>query len=114
MIDDLFLKIIRREIKAEIVHETDEVLAFRDITPQAPVHILVVPKLHIRTLNDLNSQHTELVGKLLLAATEVARNEGISEDGYRLVMNCGADGGQSVGHIHVHVLGGRVLGWPPG
>lgn len=114
MSDDLFLKIIEREIPADIVYETDEVLAFRDINPQAPTHILVIPKEHIRTTNELESDHSELIGKLVLAATELASQEGIAEEGYRLVMNCNRAGGQAVYHIHLHLLGGRQMGWPPG
>jgi histidine triad (HIT) family protein len=114
MPDDLFLKIINREIPADIVYETDRVLAFRDINPQAPVHILVIPKEHIRTLDDLGPEHTELAGTLLLAAVEIARQEGLSEDGYRVVISCKGAGGQMVYHIHLHLLGGRQMKWPPG
>jgi histidine triad (HIT) family protein len=114
MSDDLFLKIINREIPADIVYETDEILAFRDIAPQAPIHILVIPKEQIRTVNDLTKGHTGLVGKLFMAAAELAAKEGIAEDGYRLVMNCNRAGGQAVYHIHLHLLGGRQMGWPPG
>jgi len=114
MSDDLFVKIINREIPADIVFETDEVLAFRDINPQAPTHVLIIPKEPIRTMNDLASEHTELVGKLFLAAAELARQEGIAEDGYRVVMNCNRAGGQAVYHIHLHLLGGRQMNWPPG
>jgi len=114
MSDDLFLKIINREIPADIVYETDDLLAFRDISPQAPLHVLIIPKQHIRTINDLGVEHSELVGKLFLAAAEIAQNEGIAEDGYRVVMNCNGAGGQAVYHIHLHLLGGRQMGWPPG
>jgi len=114
MPDDLFIKIINREIPADIVYETDEVLAFRDINPQAPVHILIIPKEHIRTLNDLESKHAAVAGKLFLVAAELAKSEGIAEEGYRVVMNCNSAGGQAVYHIHLHLLGGRQLGWPPG
>jgi len=114
MSDDLFLKIINREIPAEIIYETDEILAFRDINPQAPVHVLIIPKEHIRTMNDMVSEHTEIAGKLFLVAAEIARNEGIAEDGYRVVMNCNRGGGQAVYHIHLHLLGGRQMSWPPG
>ena len=109
MSDDLFLKIIDRQIPADIVYETDELLAFRDIAPKAPTHILIIPKVHIRTVNDLESDHAELVGKMYLAAAELARREGIADDGYRLVMNCNPNGGQEVYHIHLHLLGGRRL-----
>jgi histidine triad (HIT) family protein len=114
MTDDLFLKIIKREIPAEIVYETDEILAFRDINPQAPVHILIIPKEPIATLNDLEPGHAGLVGKLVLAATDIAREEGLSDDGYRVVINCNKGGGQMVFHIHLHLLGGRQMTWPPG
>jgi histidine triad (HIT) family protein len=114
MSDDLFLKIINREIPADIVFETDEILAFRDVNPQAPVHVLIIPKEHIRTMNDIAPEHTEMAGKLFQVAAEVARNEGIAEDGYRVVMNCNRAGGQAVYHIHLHLLGGRQMGWPPG
>jgi histidine triad (HIT) family protein len=114
MSEDLFLKIISREIPADIVYETEEVLAFRDINPQAPVHILIIPKIHIRTMNDLRTQHAELVGQLMIAASEIAAKEGLSNDGYRVVMNCNKHGGQMVFHIHLHLLGGRQMEWPPG
>jgi histidine triad (HIT) family protein len=114
MSDDLFLKIINREIPADIIYETDDVLAFRDINPQAPLHALIIPKSHIRTINDLEHEHQELVGKLFLAAAEIASREGVAEDGYRVVMNCGERGGQAVYHIHLHLLGGRQMSWPPG
>lgn len=110
MSEDLFLKIIDREIPADIVYETDELLAFRDIAPKAPTHILIIPKVHIRTVNDLEPKHSELVGKMFLIAAELADQEGISEDGYRLVMNCNRAGGQVVFHIHLHLLGGREMG----
>lgn len=111
---DLFLKIINREIPADIVYETESVLGFRDINPQAPVHVVIIPKEHIETTDDLTESHENLAGKLLLAATEIARNEGIAESGYRLVMNCRNHGGQTVFHIHMHLLGGRQMQWPPG
>lgn len=114
MVDDLFLKIINREIPADIVYETDKILAFRDISPKAPVHILIIPKEHIETINDLETGHTEMIGELFLAAAEIAAKEGIAENGYRVVMNCNQHGGQAVYHIHLHLLGGRQMGWPPG
>jgi histidine triad (HIT) family protein len=110
----LFAKIIRREIPADIVYETDDVLAFRDIHPQAPVHVLVIPKLPIDRLANAGADHAELLGKVLLGAAEVARQEGLEEAGYRVVINNGEHAGQSVFHLHAHVLGGRPLGWPPG
>ena len=114
MSDDLFLKIISREIPADIIYENDDVLAFRDLNPQAPLHVLIIPKTHIRTINDMQVKDAELFGKLFLAAKEIAANEGIAEDGYRVVMNCNAGAGQSVFHIHLHLLGGRRFDWPPG
>ena len=114
MSDDLFLKIINREIPADIIYETDDVIAFRDINPQAPVHVLIIPKEQIKTINDLEAGHGGIVGKLVLVAAEIARAEGIAEDGYRVVMNCNEAGGQAVYHIHLHLIGGRQMGWPPG
>lgn len=114
MADELFLKIINREIPADIVYETDELLAFRDINPQAPTHILIIPKVLIPTVNDLEPDHSELIGKMFLVGRELADLEGVAEDGYRLVMNCGKQGGQAVYHIHLHLLGGRQMEWPPG
>ena len=114
MSEDLFLKIIEREIPADIVYESEEILAFRDINPQAPVHVLIIPKVQIRTVNDIEPKHTDLIGKMFLVAAEIARDEGFAEDGYRVVMNCNQAGGQLVYHIHLHLLGGRQMGWPPG
>jgi len=112
--DDLFLKILNREIPADIVYENDEVLAFRDIDPQAPVHILIIPKRRIATVNDLEDGDAELMGRLLLAARDIAVSEKLADNGYRLVFNCNRHGCQSVYHIHLHLLGGRQLAWPPG
>lgn len=114
MSDTLFTQIINREIPADIVYESDDVLAFRDISPQAPLHILIIPKQPIPTINDLRDGHAELVGKLFLAAATIAAEEGVAEDGYRVVMNCNKAGGQMVYHIHLHLLAGRQMGWPPG
>lgn len=112
--DCLFCKIIRKEIDSNIVHEDEDLLAFRDISPQAPTHILIVPKEHIATLNDLEADHAELTGKILLAAKQLAARDGIDQSGYRCVFNCQRGAGQSVFHIHLHLLGGRPLAWPPG
>jgi histidine triad (HIT) family protein len=112
--DCLFCKIVRREIPADVVYEDGDVLAFRDINPQAPVHMLVIPKKHIATLNDLTASDGEVVGKLVLAARDLARREGIADAGYRTLMNCNVHGGQSVFHLHLHLLGGRAMKWPPG
>lgn len=114
MSEDLFLKIIDRKIPADIVYENDEVLAFRDVNPQAPVHVLIIPKIHIRTVNDIAPDHAELVGSLFLAAKKIAEIEGVAEEGYRLVMNCNEGAGQTVFHIHLHLIAGRRLAWPPG
>ena len=114
MSDTIFGKIIAREIPADIVYETDEVLAFRDINPQAPTHILIIPKREIATLNDLAPEDAPLIGQLFLAARRIAADLGVAESGYRTVMNCNRDGGQDVFHIHLHLLAGRRMGWPPG
>jgi histidine triad (HIT) family protein len=111
--DCLFCKIARKEIPADIVYEDDDVLAFRDIRPQAPVHVLVIPKRHIASLADLTQEDKDVMGHVTLVASRLARDLGVSE-GYRVVINCGKDAGQSVFHIHMHLLGGRSLGWPPG
>ncbi len=112
MTDCLFCKMANGEIKPDIVHEDDKVLAFRDINPQAPVHILIIPKQHIATLNDLDDPM--LAGQLLLTARDLAKQEGLNEEGYRTVFNCNQQGGQEVYHIHLHLLGGRQMTWPPG
>jgi len=108
----LFCRIVRREIPATIVAETDDMVAFRDITPRAPVHVLVIPKQHVASLNEATD--AAQLGKLSLLATEIARAEGIAESGYRTVINTGPDAGQTVFHVHLHLLGGRDMGWPPG
>lgn len=110
----LFCKMVTREITPEIVYENDDVLAFKDINPQAPVHVLIVPKRHVSTINDIEPADAELIGRLFLAAKEVALQEGVGERGYRTLMNCNADGGQLVFHVHLHLLAGRRMGWPPG
>lgn len=113
MADTIFGKIIRGEIPARIVHDDERCLAFHDVAPQAPVHVLVIPKQPIASLAAATSDDRDLLGHLVLVATDLARSLGL-DDGYRLVVNCGPDGGQSVDHLHVHLLGGRRLGWPPG
>jgi histidine triad (HIT) family protein len=110
MTDTIFHRIIRREIPADIVLETDELIAFRDIAPQAPVHVLFVPKVDIPTLDDLDAAKAGVVGKLVLAASEYARREGLARDGYRLVLNCNDHGGQTVFQLHLHLLAGAPLG----
>jgi histidine triad (HIT) family protein len=102
------------EIKPAVVYENDYVLAFRDIHPQAPTHVLIIPKSHIATLDDLSLDDLAIGGELLLAASRIAEQEGLSEDGYRTVINCRAHGGQEVYHLHLHLLGGRRMSWPPG
>ncbi len=111
--ETIFSKIIRREIPADIVYEDDEVLAFKDINPQAPFHVLIIPKTPIATINDIQPDQAELVGKLYLAAAKLAKEQGFANDGYRVVMNCNEHGGQTVYHIHLHMLAGKPLGWPP-
>ena len=110
----IFSKIINKEIHADILFENDKILAFRDISPQAPVHFLVIPKKEIRTINDITEEDKSLIGELFMVAKEIAKKEGISEKGYRTIFNCNEHGGQTVYHIHLHVLGGRQLEWPPG
>jgi histidine triad (HIT) family protein len=110
----IFEKIIRREIPAEIVWEDDDVLAFRDVNPQAPVHVLIVPKRLISRLAEATEEDEALLGKLLLAASKVAEKLDLAKSGYRVVINSGPDAGESVPHLHVHVLGKRPLAWPPG
>jgi histidine triad (HIT) family protein len=112
--ETIFSKIIRREIPATIVYETERILAFRDIQPVAPVHILIIPKAPIVSLAEANVEHATLLGELLFAAAEIARQEGLEEDGYRVVTNIGKNGGQTVFHLHLHLLGGRTCEWPPG
>ena len=114
MDDCIFCKIAAGEIPAEKIYEDEQVVAFRDLGPQAPTHALVIPKRHLATLNDLTESDAELVGRMYLGAKQVAELDGIAEGGYRTVMNCNADGGQTVFHLHLHVLGGRRMTWPPG
>jgi histidine triad (HIT) family protein len=112
--DCIFCKISQKELPATIVYEDDKVLAFDDLHPRAPIHKLIIPRQHIATLNDLKPEHAELVGQLYLVAQKLAKQAGIAEEGYRVVMNCNAGAGQAVFHIHLHLLGGRALSWPPG
>ena len=110
----LFCKIIAGDIPSNKVYEDEMVYAFRDIAPEAPVHILIVPKEHIKSANELNADNCHVVGHIFKVAAEIAKNEGIADGGFRIVNNCGEDGGQTVGHLHFHLLGGRSLQWPPG
>lgn len=112
--DCLFCKIIAGEIPSSKVYEDDLVYAFNDISPAAPVHVLIIPKNHISSANELNEDNAEIVSHIFLVAGKIAKQLGIAENGYRIVNNCGKDGGQTVGHLHFHLLGGRNLGWPPG
>ena len=114
MVDCLFCKIINKEINSDILFQDDDVLAFKDINPQAPIHFLIVPKKHISTINDLQQEDEKITGKMILTAQSLAKQEHIDEKGYRLVFNCNSDGGQEVYHIHLHLLGGRQMQWPPG
>jgi histidine triad (HIT) family protein len=111
----IFSKIINKEIPADIVYESESILAFKDIKPQAPVHILIIPKIEIPKVTDINgSEHASLLGEMIDAANNIAKDMGISDDGFRLVFNCGKNGGQEVYHLHLHLLGGRKMNWPPG
>ena len=110
----VFCGIVAGEIPSDRVAEGDDYVAFRDLAPAAPTHVLIIPKRHIAGIAAAEPEDTDLLGRMLLAATEIARQEGISESGYRVVINEGADGGQTVGHLHIHVMGGRGMSWPPG
>ncbi|MHB1688621.1 MAG: histidine triad nucleotide-binding protein [Ignavibacteriaceae bacterium] len=115
MSETIFSKIIRKEIPANIVFENENVLAFKDINPKAPVHVLIIPKVEIPTVTEINGKnHSELLGQLFDAANSIAKEMGIDSSGFRLVINCGKDGGQEVYHLHMHLLGGRQMTWPPG
>ena len=115
MAETIFSKIIRKEIPANIVYENDLILAFRDINPQAPTHILIIPKEPIAYVTEIDgAKNSHLLGALFDAANAIAKEEGIDKDGFRLVINCGSNGGQEVPHLHLHLLGGRKLKWPPG
>ena len=110
----LFCRIVKGEIPATVVHHTEDTLAFRDINPRAPVHILVIPTRHVASIDELGPDDAALAGRLLLAAGEIARQEGIADQGYRVISNIGTWGGQTVNHLHLHVMGGRAFHWPPG
>ncbi len=114
MSDCIFCKIIDGEIASERVYEDDDVFAFRDLNAQAPLHILIIPKMHIASINDLDTSNADTIGKLYIAAKKIAVEEGYADKGYRVVMNCGEDAGQTVFHLHLHLLAGRPLSWPPG
>ena len=112
--ENIFNKIINKEIKADIVFENDKVIAFKDINPAAPIHLLIIPKKNIKTINDIQKNDKELIGELFLAAKKIAKDYNIDKNGYRLIFNCNDDAGQTVFHIHMHLLAGRKLSWPPG
>lgn len=112
--DCIFCKISEQEVPADIVYEDDQVIAFSDLEPQAPEHKLIIPRIHIETVNELEEKHQQLVGHMFLTAKKVAANLRLQESGYRLVMNCQEGAGQSVFHLHLHLLGGRSMQWPPG
>lgn len=112
--DCIFCKIVAKEIPSNIAYEDEHLLAFHDISPQAPTHILIIPKRHIATLNDLGSSDGELISHMVLTATQLADKQGLANDGYRLTWNCNEQGGQEVFHIHLHLMGGRAMHWPPG
>ena len=114
MNDCLFCKIVQKTIPAKIVHEDDRTLAFDDINPQAPVHTLIIPKQHVPAVQECGDQDPDLLGLLLITCTKVAKQKGLKESGYRIVTNTGRDAGQTVFHLHFHVLGGRHMSWPPG
>ena len=114
MSDCLFCKIINGDIPCDKVYEDDKVLAFNDIEPQAPVHFLVIPKAHIRSANEITAENSSIVSHIFEVISKIAQDKGIDKDGYRIVNNCGEQGGQTVGHLHFHVLAGRNIGWPPG
>lgn len=112
--DCVFCKILVGEIPADIVYESETAIAFRDINPRAPTHVLIIPRRHIETINDIAEEDQAVVGSLFSAASAIAAQEGVAQGGYRAVMNCNADAGQTVFHIHLHMLGGRTMHWPPG
>jgi histidine triad (HIT) family protein len=112
--DCLFCRIASKEIEADVVHASDEVVAFRDINPQAPTHILIIPKEHVESARALRDRHGEMLAEILQVAAHLAKAEGIDRSGWRLVTNVGPDAGQSVRHLHFHLLGGRPMAWPPG
>ena len=114
MADCLFCKIVEGTIPANIVHQDEHLIAFKDINPQAPLHVLIIPRRHVATLNDLAATDDQLVGEMVRRAAAIAADRGYADRGYRTVFNCNAEAGQSVFHIHLHVLGGRAMSWPPG
>lgn len=114
IMDCIFCKIANGEIPAKIIYQDDSIVAFDDINPQAPIHTIIIPRKHIATLNDVKNEDSELIAHMIQSANLLAKQSDIAKDGYRIVMNCNAHGGQTVFHIHLHLLGGRHMGWPPG
>ena len=112
--DCLFCKIVEKKIPADIVYESEDIIAFNDIEPKAPIHCLIIPKKHITTMNDIDGSNSNIIGLMYEAAAQLARTLNVDKDGYRVVMNCNSNGGQTVYHIHLHFLAGRQLSWPPG
>lgn len=114
MDDCIFCRIVSGDLESDLIYEDDDLVAFRDLNPQAPTHVLLIPRRHVPTVNDLAYADAELIGRLVLAGQRLASEEGIAEEGYRLVLNCNREAGQSVFHLHLHLLGGRRMKWPPG
>lgn len=112
--DCIFCKIANKDVSSKIIYEDDTILVFEDVNPQAPVHVLIIPKQHIPSLNDIDSDAAEIISHIFMKIPSLAEQLGVQDNGYRIVVNCGTDGGQSVGHLHYHLLGGRTLTWPPG
>ena len=112
--DCLFCKIVEKKIPADIIYESEDIIAFKDIEPKAPIHCLIIPKKHISTINDIDGSNSNIIGLMYEAAAQLARTLNVDKDGYRVVMNCNSNGGQTVYHIHLHFLAGRQLSWPPG
>ena len=112
--DCLFCKIVEKKIPADIVYESEDIIAFKDIEPKAPIHCLIIPKKHISTINDIDGSNSNIIGLMYEAAAQLARTLNVDKDGYRVVMNCNSNGGQTVYHIHLHFLAGRRFSWPPG
>ena len=112
--DCLFCKIVEKKIPADIVYESEDIIAFKDIEPKAPIHCLIIPKKHISTINDIDGSNSNIIGLMYEAAAQLARTLNVDKDGYRVVMNCNSNGGQTVYHVHLHFLAGRRLSWPPG
>jgi histidine triad (HIT) family protein len=110
----IFCRIAAGQIPVDLLYQDEEVVAFRDIKPQAPTHVLIIPREHIPTVNDLGPAHDELAGRLVMTAKKIAKNLGVDKSGYRIVLNCNKDAGQEVFHVHAHLLGGRKFAWPPG